>query len=433
MKKLIKKILFYDRWYPILRKSSLYTVWNRFHGQFANMLYGNPSKGFFVIGVTGTNGKTTTVNLLHHMLNALVAPTVMISTAQIKIGNDVLPNEKKMSSLDVYDLQWLLALAKAKWCQIAIIEVTSIGLEQYRFEWVDFDVSVLTNITEDHLDYHGTMENYAAAKKKLFQYVLKNKKNNKYAVFPKDDQYGRAWFDDMPFDKKISFGIYSSAMLKAESVREEVDKTICTINYLWVPYHLETKLLGAFNIQNILAALSVCVEMWVDITQAIATLSSFAGVPGRMEEVVHNDVHYYIDFAHSPDALDKTLSYLRTIAHKRLIVLFGAPGNRDKGKRPKMGAIVHRFADIIVATDDDPDTEDRMDILEQLVKDIPRSEEQWLFVIPDREKAIAHLVSLVQPGDIVMLAGKWHETVQWTNKGHRPRSDTGELKKALGL
>lgn len=365
------------------------------------------------------------------MLNTIVAPTVMISTAQIKIGNKVLPNEKKMSSLDVYDLQWLLALAKASNCQIAVLEVTSIGLEQYRFEWVDFDVAVLTNITEDHLDYHGTMENYALAKKKLFQYVLKNKKTNKYAVFPKDDQYGRAWFDDMPFDKKISFGIYSSAMLKAESVREEVDKTVCTINYLGVPYHLETKLLGAFNIQNILAALSVCVEMGVDITQAIASLSSFAWVPGRMEEIVYNDVHYYIDFAHSPDALDKTLSYLRTIAKKRLIVLFGAPGNRDKGKRPKMGAIVHTFADIIVVTDDDPDTEDRNAIIEQIVQAIPRTQEQWLFVIPDREKAIAHVVGLVQTGDIVVLAGKGHESVQWTNAGHRPWSDRTVLEQAL--
>lgn len=120
------------------------------------------------------------------------------------------------------------------------------------------------------------MDNYALAKKKLFQYVLKNKKANKYAVFPKDDQYGRAWFDDMPFDKKISFGVYSSAMVKAESIVESVDKTTCTINYLGVPYHLETNLLGVFNIQNILAALSVCVEMGVDMGQAIQSLQGFA-------------------------------------------------------------------------------------------------------------------------------------------------------------
>ncbi len=433
MKKLIKKILFYDRWYHILRKSSIYTAWKRFHGVFANLLYGNPSQWFFVIGVTWTNGKTTTVNVLHHILNATVAKTVMISTAQIKIGDKVMANDKKMSSLDVYDLQGLLALAKAEWCQIAVLEVTSIGLEQHRFEWVAFDTAVLTNITEDHLDYHGTMDNYALAKKKLFQYVLKNKKSHKYAVFPKDDAYGRAWFDDMPFDKKVSYGIYSSAMVKAENVREEKDKTICDVNYLWGRYHLETNLLWSFNIQNILAALSVCVEMWADMTQAIAALNSFAGIPGRMEEVLHNDVHYYIDFAHSPDALEKTLGYLAKREKNRLIVLFGAPGNRDKGKRPKMWAIVHKFADIIVVTDDDPDTEDRDAILSQVVKGIPRSKEDGLYVIPDREKAIAHVVDIVQPGDVVLLAGKGHETVQWTNQWHRPWSDKGELEKALQL
>lgn len=365
------------------------------------------------------------------MLNDTVAKTVTISTAQIKIWEKILPNEKKMSSLDVYDLQWLLALAKAEWCQIAILEVTSIGLEQHRFEWVDFDVAVLTNITEDHLDYHGTMENYALAKKKLFQYVLKNKKANKYAVFPKDDQYGRSWFEDMPFDKKISYGIYSSAMVKAESIVEWTDKTVCTINYLGVPYHLETNLLGAFNIQNILAALSVCAEMGVDMWQAIQSLQWFVWVPGRLEEVVHNDVCYYIDFAHSPDALDKTLTYLRTIAKKRLIVLFGAPGNRDKMKRPKMGAIVDRFADVIVATDDDPDTEDRLAILDQLVQDISR--EEWLYIIPDREMAIRFVTEIAEPGDLVLLAGKGHETVQWTNFGHRPWSDKKELEKNLGI
>lgn len=256
------------------------------------------------------------------------------------------------------------------------MEVTSIGLEQYRFEGIDFDVAVLTNITEDHLDYHGTMDNYALAKKKLFQYVLKNKKANKYAVFPKDDVYGRAWFDDMPFDKKISYGIYSSAMLKAENVIESTDKTSCYINYLGNRYYLQTRLLGSYNIQNILAALSVCVEMGVDIAVVLSTLDSFPGVPGRMEELVHEGVYYYVDFAHSPDALEKILSYLRKVAKSRLIVLFGAPGNRDKGKRPKMGAVVHRFADLIIVTDDDPDTEDRQAIIDQVVQGIPRSEQE---------------------------------------------------------
>ncbi len=171
--------------------------------------------------------------------------------------------------------------------------------------------------------------------------------------------------------------------------------------------------------------------MGLEISTALKTLDSFPGVPGRLEEVVHEGVRYYVDFAHSPDALEKTLSYLRKVADKKLIVLFGAPGNRDKGKRPKMGAAVHRFADIIIVTDDDPDTEDRQAIIDQVVQGIPRSEQDGLFIVPDREDAIARVVALAQEGDVVLLAGKGNESVQWTNKGHRPWSDKGILQASL--
>jgi len=433
MKKFLKKVLFYDKIYSVLKDSSFYIWWKMLQGLFANMLYGSPSKDFFIIWVTGTNGKTTTVNILHHILNTVVAKTVMISTANIKIWDKTISNDSKMSSLDVFELQSMLALARSEWCKIAVLEVTSIGLEQHRFHGVSFDVAVLTNITEDHLDYHGNMDNYAKAKKKLFDYVLKNKKSEKYGVFPKDDHYGRQWFDDMPFDKKISYGVYSSAMMKAENLKEWKDKTVCDVNYLWSLYHMESKLLWAFNIQNILAALSVCVEMGVSMTQAISAVSEFDGVVWRLERMDHNGVIYYVDFAHSADALEKTLSYLKNVATNRLLVMFGAPGNRDKWKRPKMWAVVDRFADVIVVTDDDPDTEDRYQIIEQVVWGIRREKSDDFQTIADREDAIKYIVDKASPWDVVLLAGKWHENVQWTNKWHRPWNDMVELKKVLGV
>ncbi|HCB51695.1 TPA: hypothetical protein DEP21_03935 [Patescibacteria group bacterium] len=205
MKALIKKLIAYDKIYQIIKDSVLYQIWKKYNGQIANLLYGHPSKHFFVIGVTGTNGKTTTVNLIHQILNDNVAKSVSISTANIKIGTKDMKNTKKMTSLDIYDLQSTLAIAKDSGCKIAILEASSQGIDQYRFEGVQFDVAVLTNITHDHLDYHKTMDNYAKSKKKLFNYVLNNKKNNKYAIFPSDDERGRKRFEEMPFDKKISY------------------------------------------------------------------------------------------------------------------------------------------------------------------------------------------------------------------------------------
>lgn len=432
LKSLIKKITFYDKLYFLLKDSVIYQLRKKLNGQIANTLYGYPSRNFFVIGVTGTNGKTTTVNLIHKILNDHVAKTVMVSTANIKIGNQNLENKKKMTSLDVYDLQSILATAKDSGCKIAVLEASSHGLNQYRFEWVEFDFAVLTNVTHDHLDFHGTMERYIKAKEKLFRYVLANKKQNKYASFPADDKVGRKRYDEMPFDKKVSFSVVASSHLKAENIQISPIGTKFSFTYLGKSYDVHTKLVGDFNVYNILAALSVTIQVWVPMEQAIASIEEVAPITGRMEPIHHNGNYYFVDFAHSPDALEKTLEYLSKIKWTwRLITVFGAPGCRDKTKRPIMGEIADKYSDILIATDDDPDTENRLEILEQLTMNVKKIQGKDFFIIPERILAIKFACELVQPGDVIIFAGKGHETIQLTNFGKRKWSDKEEILKNI--
>ena len=435
LKSLIKKITFYDKIYFLLKDSVIYQLWKRLMGQLANAMYGSPSKNFFVIGVTGTNGKTTTVELIHRILNDHIAKSVMVSTANIKIGNQDLKNEKKMTSLDVFDLQSVLATAKDSWCKIAVLEASSHGLNQYRFEWVEFDFAVLTNITHDHLDFHGTMERYTKAKEKLFRYVLENKKQNKYAAFPADDKVGRQRFEDMPFDKKLSYSIIASSSLKADNIQISTEWTTFSFTYLGKSYEVKTKLVGEFNVYNILAALSVVLQIGVNIEQVLQSIEAFSTVTWRMEQIEKNGVHYFVDFAHTPDALEKTLDYLNKIKWTgRLITLFWAPGCRDKSKRPIMWEIADQYSDILIVTDDDPDTENRLEILEQLTMNVKNKLlGKNLFIIPERTLAIKFACEIAQPGDVVMLAGKGHETVQLTNFGKRKWSDKEEVMKNLGI
>ena len=435
MKKTIKKLIAYNKLYNLIKSSFLYQWYKKINGQIANAINWNPSKDFFIVWITGTNWKTTTANMLHKMFNELVAPTVMISTAWMKIWNKNIVNDKKMTSLDPYELQSMLVEAKHQWCKIAILETSSHGLDQHRFEWITFDYAILTNITRDHLDYHKTMHEYAKVKKKLFQYILKNKKETKYATFPADDKIWKERFDEMAFDKKISFSIQNSSMLKAENIIEWKDNTSFDIKYLWHTYNTTSNMLWDYNIYNFLSALSVWIQIWLDINSCIQSLSWFTWVSGRMEKVEHNWVTYFVDFAHSPDSLDKTLKFLDRLKWKwRLIVVFGAPWNRDKTKRPIMGGIAQNYADIAIATDDDPDTENRLSILNELTKniqniDIKKGED--LFIIPERELAIKFATQIARPWDIAMLAGKGHEPVQYTNFGKKVWSDKWELLKNL--
>lgn len=432
MKQTLKKLLAYDKLYDSIKTSFFYQSYKKYRAKIANSLYDNPSKDFFVIWITGTNGKTTTVNILHKILNDNVAPTVAISTATIKIWNEVLANEKKMTSLDNFDLQSLLATAKQKGCKIAILEVSSHGLEQARFEGIKFDFAVLTNITQDHLDYHGNMESYAEAKKKLFKYVLQNWKENKYAAICVDDRYGKKRFEEMAFDKKVSFSLQNSSVLKATHIQEGLEGTYFEFSYLGQKYNGTTQLIGSYNIANILAALSVSTEIGLEIPLALKSVENFPGVSWRMEPVyTAQGVKYYVDFAHTPDGIEKTLAFAqKNKGNGKLIAVCWAPGNRDKEKRPIMGDIALQYADTAIFTDDDPDTENRLKILDNMSKNVQSTflaDEKEAFIIPERWYAIKFATEIARPGDVVVLAGKGHETVQLTNFGKREWNDKKNL------
>ena len=435
MKNFIKKLICYDKIYETLKDSIFYQAYKKLRAQFANLLYENPSKNFFIIWVTGTNWKTTIVNLLHKILNDNVAPTVAISTANIKIWNEVMENTKKMTSLDCYDLQRTLANAKASWCKIAVLETSSQWLDQYRFEWIKFDYAVLTNITMDHLDYHKTMNKYADAKKKLFKYVLTNWKDKKYASFCTDDKIGKKRFEEMAFDQKISYSISNSAVIKATKIEECFEWTYYELSYLGQKYSWTTQLIWSYNICNIMWAISVAINLWLKIEPILKSIEDFEWVSWRMEPIYTQWVKYFVDFAHTPDWLEKALGFASHIKWDwRLITICGAPWNRDKEKRPIMGEIAVKYSDIVIFTDDDPDTENRLSILNQLSKAIQDKgypSKKKVFVIPERRYALKFATEIAKQWDTVISCWKWHEQIQLTNFWKRKWNDKKVLTELL--
>ncbi|MEF2174901.1 MAG: UDP-N-acetylmuramoyl-L-alanyl-D-glutamate--2,6-diaminopimelate ligase [Candidatus Absconditabacteria bacterium] len=415
-----------------IRNTLFYKYYKKLKASYSSAINGNPSKDMFVIGITGTDGKTTTSNLIHHIINNSLGKCALVTTLNIKYGDEDIFNKSKMTSLDPSSLQKVLSQAKAKECKYVVLEVSSHGLDQFRFHGIDFDLGILTNISSEHLDYHKTIENYAETKKKLFLNILKNPKSTKYAVLPKDSEYGRKWSEDLVFDKMMDFGLVLNAGLKAESIVERVDGTSFKVKYLGKDYPFNIRLLGKFNVYNSLAAIATGILLGIKIDKLIPLLDGFSSLSGRMERVEHNGVHYFIDFAHTPNALDSVLKYLNQVKGSgKIITLFGAPGLRDKFKRPMMGKIVDKLSDYIIVTDDDPDKEDRYEIINQILSGVTRKEGNGLYILPEREFALKMAVSIAKPGDIVLLAGKGHEKIQITNFGKRDWNDKDQLLKIL--
>ena len=376
----------------------------------AARFYNFPARKLKLAGVTGTNGKTTTTFLIKHICEKAGTRCGLLGTVRYEIGERVLPAAR--TTPESLDLQELLAQIRDAGCRAAAMEVSSHALAQERTRGLEFDVAVFTNLTQDHLDYHGTMENYFEAKAKLFEQLPQQEKKKKpIAVINVDDRYGQKLIKKI--DKKVSvvtFGMGSHADFRASNYRMEFGGTSYQLDARGKSYLVRVPLIGRFNVANSVAALAAANALGIGLREAVLSLAKSPQVPGRLEMVpAKRQFQVFVDYAHTPDALLNVLKTLRELDPKRLIVVFGCGGNRDREKRPLMGQVADQNADYAVVTSDNPRKEDPDKIIAEIEKGFRGNHFEK---ITDRAAAITRAVEMAQPRDIVLIAGKGHENYQ---------------------
>lgn len=391
----------------------------------AARLYGNPSEDLEIIGVTGTDGKTTTSTLIYHILKSAGKKVALVSTVDAKIGRKNLKTGFHVTSPNPFALQALLRRMRSQKIRYVVLEVTSHGLDQFRIYPIKPKIAVLTNITHEHLDYHGTFEAYRDAKLKLFKHA-------EHAVINKDLPIFNDINAKLP---KVLFSTYSlsaESQMKPDSIEYLSDKTVFKLGNM--TYTLP--LTGEYNLYNGLAAISTALLLDVSPTDIKRALSSFKGVKGRLEEVENTrGLHTYVDFAHTPNALDSVLTNLKSKLQKdqKLIVVFGAAGLRDASKRPLMGKVAAALADKIILTSEDPRIESPMAIAKAIMSGMSPRVRKNVTVELDRAKAIDLAVNeYAQKGDWVVTCGKGHEeSMNLDGFEETPWSDREALLNAL--
>lgn len=353
----------------------------------ANIVSGFPSRKLKVIGVTGTDGKTTTANMIYQILKENHKNVALVSTINAKIGDEEIDTGFHVTSPDPMLIQKIIKKAVDKKTEYLVLEVTSHALDQFRVWGIKFDIGVITNITAEHLDYHKNMENYINAKAKLI-------KSSKWAVLNKDDKN----FDRLKKvakGKVLSFGLNSDADVNLKK------------------YNIKLQLKGDFNLLNGLAAASVGQILGLEKDQIIKPLEEVKSLVGRMQEVENKlGIKIVIDFAHTPNALKNALETLKKDKKGKLISVFGAASERDVEKRPKMGEIAGRLGDVVILTEEDPRFEDNQKIMDQIAKGVLENKdfsEKNLFMISDRKEAIKKALEVAKKGDTVGIFGKGHE------------------------
>ncbi|MFN3928048.1 MAG: UDP-N-acetylmuramoyl-L-alanyl-D-glutamate--2,6-diaminopimelate ligase [Thermoflexus sp.] len=376
--------------------------------------WGFPSRRLTLIGVTGTDGKTTTVNLIHSILTAAGRRAGMISTVNAVIGDRIYDTGFHTTTPEAPEVQRYLAEMVEAGLTHAVLETTSEGLAQHRVTACDFDVAVLTNITHEHLNFHGTWENYRAAKARLFE-MLKTSADKglpKTAVLNAEDP-SFDYFRRIPADRYLSYALGKPADLTVEDLRFEPDRTRFRLRTPVGTIPVETALVGEYNVANILAAAGAAIALGIPLEAIAEGVRRLQGIPGRMERIDEGqDFLAIVDFAHTPNALEQALRVARRMTSGRVIVVFGSAGLRDVQKRGMMGRVAGRLADLIVITAEDPRTEDLEGILEAIADGVRaegRMEGVDFWRIPDRAEAIRFAVELAQPGDLVIACGKGHE------------------------
>lgn len=400
-------------------------------------LHDFPARRLCVIGVTGTEGKTTTVNLIHAILRASGREAGLVSTVKAVIGRKSHDTGLHTTTPEAPDVQRYLAQMVAAGVEYAVLEATSHGLDQHRMTGCEFDVAVLTNITHDHLDYHKTFERYRQAKARLFHSLsssYRKPETPKVSILNADDP-SFAYLRRIPAGMHMTYGLENSADVTAREIVHSISSTKFVVQTPKGDFKVTTTLIGLFNVYNILAAVAVGISQGIPLETMQKAIGSFKGVEGRMERVdVGQDFAAMVDFAHTPNALKQALETARNLTRGRLIVVFGCPGLRDKSNRPMMGEIAGRLADLIVLTADDPRTEDLNDIIAQMAAGCERAGRRegidyWR--IPDRAEAIECAVGMARTGDLVLAAGKGHERTLAIGTKEYPWSDREVVREAL--
>lgn len=386
--------------------------------------FGNPADKLELIGLTGTNGKTTTTFLIKQILENVGKKVGLIGTVQNMIGDEIYP--AKYTTPDPYELQKLFAMMVEAGCEYCVMEVSSQALAQGRVNGLRFKIGAFTNLTQDHLDYHKTWENYFNAKRILFE-------NSDIAITNLDDENGLKIIEGLDFEKTATYSVNSNSA------------TYLAKNVSFKPNGVEYELIGdtiarcscpipgRFSVYNSLCAASCALALGIEFKSVIKAIGNSKGVKGRIEVVpCDREFTIIIDYAHSPDGLENIISSLREIAKGRVVTLFGCGGDRDKTKRPKMGRIAAELSDFCIVTSDNPRSENPGDIIKDILEGMKGIKTPYE-VIENRREAIAYAINNAQKDDIILLAGKGHETYQILPTGTINFDEREVVAEVLGL
>jgi UDP-N-acetylmuramoyl-L-alanyl-D-glutamate--2,6-diaminopimelate ligase len=413
----------------------------------AACFYKNPSQHMHLIGITGTNGKTTVAYLIESILLKAGFKVGVIGTINYRYGNHVFPNP--MTTPESLDLQRILAQMLSAGVTHVVMEASSHAMDLYRIKGCQFDVAVFTNLSQDHLDYHGDMQSYWSSKKRLFtEYLIHGSQNDKaVAVINCDDSKGKELADLLSI-KVIKTGSAPECEIKAETSRYGLVGTNGRLSFPRGSFDFKTPLVGTHNLENILSASGAAAALNIAPDTIKSGIEALAAIPGRLESIENSSGRFvYVDYAHTPDALENALSALKSIAAARIICVFGCGGDRDRKKRPMMGEIAARLCDLAVVTSDNPRSEDPAAIIGQILPGIEQAnghpysadflktgfDKKGYAVEPDRRHAIELAIRVSRADDAVLIAGKGHETYQILGDTTIDFDDREEARKALAM
>jgi UDP-N-acetylmuramoyl-L-alanyl-D-glutamate--2,6-diaminopimelate ligase len=401
----------------------------KYLGHLCSVFHGDPSCQMRMVGVTGTNGKTTTCWILRKALEALGQPTAYLGTLGYITAKEhlILANTTPFP----VELWTLLSMAHKNGIQNIVMEASSHGLLESRLAGVHFDVGAFTNLTQDHLDYHGTMESYAAAKKLLFTEYAATSSKPFVGVLNKEDPQGAAWAQELQNGphKLLTYG-FDQSDLRVE-VREIGLRALkLCFSFEGSKADSEVGLGGTFNVFNCSTAVACLLALGHSLEEACEAMRGVDAAPGRLQTIPNSHgVHVIVDYAHTPDALKKLLLSVRELRPHRVITVFGCGGDRDRAKRPLMGAVASQYSDVSIVTSDNPRTEDPQQIVNEILTGICPGAVTWNIL--DRQQAIHEAVRMSQPGDVVVIAGKGHEDYQIIGSTKYPMDDREIAREAL--